>query len=86
MFSALIRFEVLAGVFDVIVSIYIFIGFVDFDLWGLVGVVMKYCSLLSMMNVVVLEILELGGRFVKLIGSGFVSNCDLFCKFGEIYV
>ena len=84
--SALIRFEAPAGASDATASIYTSTGFVDSDSWGSAGAVMKYRSLPSMTNAAALETLESGGRLVKLTGSGFVSNRDLFCKFGEIHV
>ena len=86
--SALIRFEAPAGASDATASIYTSTGFVDSDSWGSAGAVMKYRGLPSMTNAagLSLETLESGGRLVKFTGSGFVSNRDLFCKFGEVHV
>jgi len=86
--SALIRFEAPAGASDATASIYTSTGFVDSDSWGSAGGVMKYRGLPSMTNAtgLSLETLESGGRLVKFTGNGFVSNRDLFCKFGEVHV
>ena len=88
MSSAVMRFEAPEGTDAKSARLYTSTAYTDSESWGTPGGEMTFYGLPMLTNTtgVPLEVLEDGGTVVLFTGTGFKTNTDLFCKFGEIHI